>query len=317
MTLIVVQGVVLAALHPSPPVRLGVLVGDWQHGPIAITGIVLEILAAALYLRGVHRLAARGRVWPWSRTVLFLAGIAVVAIALQSGVGHYDDSVFVVHVVQHWLLMSVAPILMVLGAPVTLAIQAGNRGFQRRVISVLHSKPARLLSHPAVVGFLNYGTMYSYFMTSLYALSVVHPLYHDFTHLQFFAVGYLFWWQVVGLDSSPRRASFGVRAGFLVLGVPFDTFLGIALMSSRYPIAPQHTVADTRNGGAVLWILFGLTMMAGLGVVVYQWMKQEERRAIREDSRLDAARQLAQGGLNLSAPNGTEAASGTMTKPEG
>ena len=292
----------LLSLQPSPPVHLTTLAGDWQHGPLAVVGMIFEVLAAVLYLYGVHRLAGRGRRWQRSRTTLFLSGLAVIAIALQSGVGHYDDSVFVVHVVQHWLLMSVAPILMALGAPVTLAMQAGNRSFQVRVISLLHSRPARLVAHPFVVALLNYGTMYSYFMTSLYVLSLRHPLYHDFTHLQFLAVGYLFWWQVVGLDPSPRRPNFGVRAGFLVLGVPFDTFLGIALMSSRYPIAPEHTLADTRNGGAVLWILFGLTMMAGLGVVVYQWMKQEERRAVRYDRRLDAERLRAQNAASFAEP---------------
>ena len=298
-------GLVLTAMQPSPPVHLATLAGDWQHGALAVVGMALEALAVVLYLHGVHTLAKRGRRWKKSRTILFLSGIAVTALALQSGIAHYDDSVFVVHVVQHWLLMSVAPIFMVLGAPVTLAMQAGSRSFQVRVISLLHSKPARVVAHPFVVALLNYGTMYSYFMTSLYVLSLQHPLYHDFTHLQFLAVGYLFWWQVIGLDPSPRRAHFGVRAGFLVLGVPFDTFLGIALMSSRYPIAPEHTLADTRNGGAVLWILFGMTMMAGLGVVVYQWMKYEEREAVRQDRRLDAERQVAQSKVAPAEPAGS------------
>ena len=104
------------------------------------------VVLAAAYVIGVRRLHAHGRSWPATRTAAFLSGLVVVLVATESGVAAYDRVLYSLHVVQHILLGMVAPLLLVLGAPITLALQAGSRASQRRILRVLRSVPARQAS---------------------------------------------------------------------------------------------------------------------------------------------------------------------------
>ncbi|HTT85807.1 MAG TPA: cytochrome c oxidase assembly protein, partial [Acidimicrobiales bacterium] len=78
----------------SPPVSLHVLLTGWQTDPLSLLALAVELALAAWYVTATRRLAARGRVWPARRTVFFLAGTALVVIAVQSGLAAYDDQVF-------------------------------------------------------------------------------------------------------------------------------------------------------------------------------------------------------------------------------
>jgi len=272
----------------SPPLQLHQLLVAWQLGPLDATALGLEVAVAAGYVLAARRLRRRRR-WPPWRTASFLAGMATVVLAVQSPLASYDDSVFVVHALQHVLLMTVAPILFALAAPVTLALQASNRRLQRAILRVLHSAPGRLVTHPAWVLVIGYGTMLGYFLTGYYELSVAHPLVHDLAHLHFLIAGILYWWLVVGLDPGPRRLSHPAKLGILATGIPVGTILGMTLTTMRSSIDPAaHTVADTHAGGALLWVTSELTTLVALGIVLAQWMGAEERRAARLDRQLDA-----------------------------
>ena len=98
-----------------PPLSVAELVTRWQFAPV-VTGFVVAV--AGLYLWGVLRVRRRhpARPWPLPRTALFLGGLAVVVIATESGIGSYDDVLFWDHMVQHLLLLMVAPPLLVLGS---------------------------------------------------------------------------------------------------------------------------------------------------------------------------------------------------------
>lgn len=274
---------------PSPSVTLHTLVTGWQAAPLALVAVAVEVAAGAAYLVGVARLSRRGRRWdPW-RTAAFVGGLGVVALAVDSGIAAYDDSVFVMHVVQHLMLMTVAPVLIALGAPVTLVLQAGGRTTKRRGLAVLNSAAFRVLTFPVLVWLAFYGTMFAYFLTPLYAASLRHPLLHDLTHVEVLAVGVLYWLPMVGLDRSHWQFPYPGRLLSLATGIPFSAFLGIALMSVRTPISPAHTLADVQAGGGILWGVTGLLNVAALGVVVLQWSHHEERRAARADRRADQA----------------------------
>src|ERR1035441_3983773 len=99
-----------------PPFGVTEVVSRWQFAPV-VTGFV--VLAAGLSLWGVLRVRRRhpARPWPLPRTALFLGGLAVVVIATQSGIGSYDDVLFTDHMIQHLLLIMVAPPLLVVGQP--------------------------------------------------------------------------------------------------------------------------------------------------------------------------------------------------------
>jgi cytochrome c oxidase assembly factor CtaG len=276
----------LHRLGISPPVHLHQLLTDWQwrFWPADVAFVVM-VGAAAAYVWGVRHLAARGRSWPVWRTASFCAGLVVMVVAVVSGVASYDTSVFTVHIIQHLVLMMVAPPLLALGAPVTLALQASRRRRQTGLLRMLHSAPLTVLSMPLVTAGLYYAAMYVDLGSSFYRYSVVHPLVHDVSHLVMFSLGYLYWWSILGVDRTSRQLPLPVRVGALVVGMPFEVFLGIALLSSRSAIAPQHTLSDTRAGGGAFWVLSMLITGAGAAILLVQWMRQEDRRSVREDRR--------------------------------
>ncbi len=284
----------MTGLVAPPAPSWDILVTDWS---LDVTFPVVLVVAAA-YLVGVRRLHAQGRSWPATRTVPFLSGLAVILIATESGIASYDRVLFSLHVVQHILLGMVAPLLLVLGAPVTLALQAGSRPTQRLVLRVLRSGPARVLTHPLTAWLLFGTSIVTLYFTPLYELSLSNGWFHVATHAYFVLAGTLFLAHVVGLDPIPHALGYGARLLYVLVLLPFHTFVGVALLTMNTVIAAgwyDHVerswgaapLADQRTGAGLLWIsgeLFGLLC---IGIVTYQWMAAEERAAARHDRRLD------------------------------
>lgn len=273
----------------SPSVSAHGLLTGWQTDTVSLLALAVELVLAGWYLWAVRRLARRGRRWSKWRTASFLGGTALIVLAVQSGLASYDDSVFVVHVVQHLMLMNFAPILLALAAPMTLALQSSSRRTQRGLLRVLHHRVVELITHPAVVSIIGFGTMIGYFLTPFYQFSLEHPLVHDLTHVHFLVSGALFWWLIVGIDPSRWRLSHPQKLGLLAIGIPVSAVLGVTLSGAGQSIAPLfHSLADTRAGGSVLWIMGELTTLLAMGIVLFQWLQHEEREGARADRRLDA-----------------------------
>ena len=271
------------------------IVGHWSLDPL----FALIVLVGALYLVGVRRLAARGRRWSTARSASFASGLVVLLVATQSGFAQYDRTLFSFHVVQHVLLGMVGPLLLVLGAPITLALQAAHRPTQERLLHVLHSRPVAALTHPAVVWVLFGGTLVVLYFTGLYELSLRNDVVHAAVHVHFVVVGFLFMAYVVGIDPLARSLGYGARLLYVLVLLPFHAFLGVALLGSDRLLAPAWSAQvvrawgpspldDQRLGAGILWAAGELVGVAALAIVLYQWMRHEERVAARLDRRLDA-----------------------------
>ncbi len=178
---------------------------DWSISPIPLLGVGLMVVAYAV---GIRRLDHMGRHWPRARTASFLVGCGVVLVALESGLATYDDTYFSFHVGQHLMLSMLGPALLALGAPVTLALQAGSRTTQRRLLRVLHSLPVVLVTHPLVAWVLFAGSMFALYFSDLYALSLRDPLVHEMVHTHFLVVG-----MPTGQPSASTRAASATAAG--------------------------------------------------------------------------------------------------------
>lgn len=224
------------------------------------------------------------RPWPPARTASFAAGAAVVAAALLVDGGRS----FAGHAVQHLLLGMVAPALFALSAPVTLALQAGGRSTRRRMLAVLHSRPAAMIAHPLTAWAVFGGSLLALYLTPLYRLSLESAWLHELLHVHFLVAGALFFWPVLGADPAPRGLPHGARLLMVFLAIPFHAVLGMALLGAR-PLAPEHTLADHRAGTAVLWAGGDLLGLVAVLVVAARWMGHEERQAAREDRRADRA----------------------------
>lgn len=298
----------------SPPVRIHTLLTGWQTDWLTLVTVAIDVTLAGAYVAAAVRLGRRGRSWSRWRTLSFVSGVVTILVATFSGLAAYDDSVFVIHVVQHLLLMNVAPILLVLGAPVTLALQASGRTTQTRILRVLHHPVVEFVTNPLFVLAMFSVTMIGYFLTPFYQYSLEHPLVHDLTHLHFLIAGCLYWWLVVGVDPSRWRLSYPMKLGFLAVEIPVGTILGLSLVQANVSVAPLfHTLADTHNGGAVLWIASEVVTFSAISILLYQWMRSDAREASRGDRRADADH--ARSGNRVGASGGTGAGSDAACPP--
>lgn len=302
---------VCADMALPPPPSLPAMVSEARLDPSA--GVLL-VVAAAAYFGAVRRLRGRGGQWPAARTVAFAAGLGALVVATQSGLARYDTVLFSAHVVQHLLLGMVGPFLLVLGAPVTLALRSSGRASRRWIVRVLRHPAIGALTHPVPAGAVFGGTLFVLYFTPLYGGSLRYGAVHAWVHVHFMVAGVLFCWAVVGVDRGAgghHRLGHGSRLLLVVLTVPFHAVLGLALLQARVPLGDgwyealhrswgASPLSDQRLGGALLWAAGELFSVVAALVVLAQWLAEDEREARRVDARLDA--QEAQAAAALVTP---------------
>ena len=263
--------------------------------------LLLVLVPAGLYLYGVRRLRARGDAWPIGRSLAFLVGgLGTIAVATTSGLAAYDVSLFAAHMVQHMLLSMVATVFLALGAPITLALRTLPRGPRGVLLSVLHSRVARLLGFPLIPWILYVASPFALYFSGWYEATLDSRVLHELLHLHFLAVGALFFWPLLGIDPVPGRGAHPFRLLLIGTTLPFHAFLGVSIMSvqpdGRGLIAPDHYLAlhtleeavdQQELGGALLWASGDIIGLLFLAVLLTQWMRASEREAQREDRRLD------------------------------
>jgi putative copper resistance protein D len=256
---------------------------QWSLFPLFMLAVVTGI--AVWYLRADWALAARGRRWPASRTAMFLAGLVSVDLALQSPVASLAGTYFEAHIVQHLLLMVVAPPLLALGAPSTLLLQTSSRRTKVRWLAVLRSGPFAVLSHPITAWLLYFGIMYVFFLTSLINLAMHHMALMDVLNLTFLFGGTVYWWPMVGIDPIVHwKMGYGARMLNILLGTGVEAFLGTAILRAAKPAASMYTLAGTHAGGGLLWASTELVTLGAFVPIFRQWMRSEQRIAVRADA---------------------------------
>jgi putative copper resistance protein D len=267
---------------------------------IDVAAAVLVVMSAWLYLVGVRRLARRGRRWKPSRTAAFLGGLGVLVVATQTGIARYDTALFSFHVAQHVLLSMVAPVLLVLGAPVTLALQDAHGSTAATLRKGMRSRAVRVVTHPVTATALFSLSLYVLYLSSLFELSLRNEVVHAWVHVHLVVVGCLFAAAVVGSEPLPGRWSHPLRLLLVGMTIPAHAILGLMLLSADAAVAGDWyesiertwggaVLDDQRTGAAMLWAAGELVAVGVAMVVVGQWMVHSEREARRHDLRLDRA----------------------------
>jgi putative copper resistance protein D len=287
------------------PFGLSAVFTVWQFAPI-VTGVVA--VAAGLYLWGVVRVARRHRArqWPAWRTGMFLGGLAAVVLATESGIGSYDDVLFWDHMVQHLMLVMIAPALLIFGQPITLLLHASRNPLHSWVKRVLRSRVATFLTWP-VFGCLAYAiAIMGAHLTGFANLVESNQVVHNIEHAGFLVIGYLFFLPILGSEPIRWRLSYPVRFVILVLLMPVDTVTGLALgygspSSPGIPTGPRPAwapspVNDLHIGGAVMWI-GGDGLMFALMMLVYLMWSTDGRAVTTGRGWLEAARRASLGSL--------------------
>ncbi len=267
-----------------PPFGLLEVVSRWQFAPV-VTGFV--VVAAGLYLWGVRRVRRRhpARPWPLSRTALFLGGLAVVVIATESGIGRYDDVLFWDHMVQHLLLLMVAPPLLVVGQPATLLLHASRNPLHTWAKKVLRSRVLAGITWPPFGVALYVGVIVGTHLTGFMNLVETNGAVHNGEHALYLAAGYLYFLPLIGREPIRWRVSYPSRIFLLFIAMPVDAFTGLVLgsegsnpfpgLAEQRPAWAPSPLSDVHIGGAVMWvggagIMFGLVM-----AVFFAWSREK------------------------------------------
>jgi cytochrome c oxidase assembly factor CtaG len=293
------MSLVLASAGGLPPFGPLSVLNEAALPLVPTLGIVL---AGLVYGWGVRRLTKRGDAWSWTRTTAFLlGGLGTLVVALCSGLARYDDVLFGAHMVQHMLLAMVAPVFLALGAPVTLALRTLPSRPRAALLSLLHSRFAKVVSFPAIPWLLFIGSPFALYFSGWYPATLTSAPLHDLLHLHFVLVGCFFFWPIVGVDPVPGRVSHPFRVLLLFASMPFHAFLGVAIMSvsdngNGLIAAPQYlaigvsraqAVFQQQVGGGLIWASGDIVGLLFIMVAVVQWMQASDREAAREDRRLD------------------------------
>jgi cytochrome c oxidase assembly factor CtaG len=283
-----------------PRFTLGRVFTEWE---LVSWATLLILLTTGLYLWGVLRLRRRGDHWPLGRTLSFVVvGMGASALATVSGLAVYDDTLLSVHMVQHMILSMVVPLAMALGAPVTLALRTLPRRPRRWLLTVLHSRVAKVLSFPPLTFLFFVITPWALYFSGWYPATLHSDYLHEMTHLHMVLVGSLFFWPLMGVDPLPGRIGYPARMLLVVLTLPFHAFMGVTIMGSEdliggswYPdlhhgpmgawLPDPHT--DQQLAGGILWSTGDAVGLLFFAVLFVQWVRSSMREAEREDRRLD------------------------------
>ena len=283
----------------EPPSVAGFLLG-WTFEP----AVALPLVVAAVgWIRMVGRIdrAHPANPVPRRRSVAFLAGLAAIAIALMSGIAALDTTLFSIHMIQHLLLTLVAAPLIALGAPITTLLRASSPNVRRRLIlPILHSRVMKVLSFPVIAWLVFAGVMWGTHFSPIFNASLEDPAVHDLEHALYLGAGFLYWWPAVGLDPSPWRMPHPVRAMYVFLQMPQNTFLAVTILNSSVVLYTHYATLvrtwgpsvldDQQIAGGLMWISGDILFLTGIAAIIAGWMAHEKRQEVAVDRRADAQR---------------------------
>ena len=234
----------------------------------------------------------RWRSWAW------YGGVLVLFVALASPIATLDTTFFTAHMVQHLLLTLVAAPMLALGAPITLALRVASSATRRKwLLPVLHSRLMRAVSFPVLTWIVFAGVMWASHFSPLFDAALENEVAHVAEHALFLGAALLFWWPVVGADPSVWRLPHPARIGYLFLGMPQSSFLGLAIFSAPGVLYPHYATVERSWGpaalldqqwaGGIMWVGGDLAFLVAMILALWVWMRAEEAEGRRADARLD------------------------------
>jgi len=274
-----------------------------------IMGIL--ILLVALYIKGVVVLTKRGDKWPVGRTISFALAISAIDFATSGGLGVYALFSFEYHMIAHMVIGMIAPIGLVLSAPVTLALRTlpigrtpEERGVRGMLIALLHSRYAVILTNPISALALFDGSLFVLYFTDLFGNLMQSHAGHLFMNIHFLLAGFLFFHVIIGIDPNPKKIPYIVRIVVLFAAMSIHAFFSIALISASTLLdggyyaslqTPWLTdlLADQNAGGSIGWAMGEIPIILALVATFIQWMRDDKRETKRIDR--NEARMAAMG----------------------
>jgi putative membrane protein len=264
------------------------LVHGWTI-PLFLT--FFSVLNLIVYLRGWRRgHALRPDELPAWRTACFCAGVLAFWLAIASPIGVFDDVLLTGHMVQHLILMSVAPPLILLGAPMVPLLRGWPRPLLQNILGpLLRSKTLRQIVHALfhpITGWLALNLAFlGWHVPAAYELALHSEAWHEVEHACFFFTAILFWWTVI--QPWPSRQIYSrwkvlpylLTADFVNTGLSaFFAFSGRVLYPS-YADAPRvfslTPINDQIAAGAFMWVFGSLIYLVPAVAIVFRMVESD------------------------------------------
>ena len=259
---------------------------------------------AFFYIAGVIRMRRRGDRWPIYRTILWLAGLALLLWVTCGSVNAYQDYLFSMHMVGHMLLSMAIPMLLVFGAPVTLASRAlakrsdDTRGGREWILWAVHTPFSRVITHPLFAAAMFIGSLWAFYYTDLFRWTLYDHLGHEWMIAHFLISGYLFVQSLVGIDPVPYRFPYPFRLLTLIAVMAMHAFFGISIMMSTGLFVAEWfgsmgrtwgdpPLVDQYTGGGVAWSIGEIPTLILAITVAIQWSRSDDRLQRRADRQAD------------------------------
>lgn len=269
---------------------------------------ILWAMGAALglffYLAGVWRLRRRGDRWPIHRTVFWVLGLIMLAWVTCGPINLYQEYLFSVHMLGHMILSMAIPLLLVSGAPITLALRSirkrddGTRGGREWILWAVQSPFSRVVTHPFVAAGIFIGSLWAFYFTDLVRWSMYEHLGHEWMVIHFLITGYLFVMTLVGIDPIPYRLPYAGRLITLIAVMAMHAFFGIAIMMQEGLMVAEWfgsmgrtwgptPLEDQYIGGGIAWSVGEIPTLIVAITVAIQWSRDDTKVQRRIDRQAD------------------------------
>jgi putative membrane protein len=248
------------------PLPVQAALASWSP-PIPLT--LATLLLALIYLRGWWRLHATSLnvIAPW-RASSFLLGLFLIWLALGSPLAAFDEQLLTVHMMQHLLLMTFAPPLILLGAPVMPVLHGLPKSLVQSVVSPLFrwaplQRAGHVLSQPVVCWLAAAAALVCWHIPAAFTLALRSEPWHVVEHTCFLTAGFLFWWPIVQpWPSTAKVPQWSILLYLFMATLPCDILSGFLLFSDRvayriYLSTPRSfdisVLADQECAAALMW----------------------------------------------------------------
>lgn len=287
---------------PLPP---EFTIDKWFTGwDLDILWAVAAALGAFFYIAGVRRLHRRGDRWPIHRTVFWMLGLLLLVWVTCGPINLYQDYLFSVHMLGHMVLSMAIPLLLVSGAPITLALRSihkrddGTRGGREWILWAVHSPFSRVVTHPFVAAGIFVGSLWAFYFTDLVRWSMYEHLGHEWMVIHFLISGYLFVMSLVGVDPVPYRLPYPGRLITLIAVMAIHAFFGMAIMMQEGLMVAEWFGAMGRTwgptpmedqyiGGGIAWSVGEIPTLILAITVAIQWSRDDTKVQRRRDRHAD------------------------------
>jgi putative copper resistance protein D len=280
-----------------PPPTFALYFTQWNFD---LLWILICAFAVFFYLAGVVRLKRRGDSWPLHRTLLWVAGMAVLFYITNGGVNVYEKYLFSSHMLAHMVMGMMVPTLLVPGAPVTLAMRAiarrtdGSRGAREWILLAVHSRYFGILSNPLVAAPLFVGSLWAFYYTPLFSWATTDHIGHQWMIIHFVLTGYLFVQSLIGVDPSPSRPPYAMRLLILLGTMAFHAFFGLSLMTGTGLLLADwygamgwdtgvSALSDQQTGGGIAWSVGEIPTISLAIAVAIMWARSDKKESTRYD----------------------------------